>query len=60
MNSKTIKIRQIKSLNGCIANHKANMKGLGLGKIGTIRELENTSKVRGMIKKVIHMLEFVK
>ncbi len=36
---------------------KATVKGLGLGKLGTQRTLENTPAVRGMIKKVIHLLE---
>lgn len=34
-----------------------NLKGLGLRKIGQSRTLENTPAVRGMIKKVIHLIE---
>lgn len=33
------------------------VKGLGLRKIGTSRVLENTPAVRGMVKKIIHLLE---
>ena len=36
---------------------KACVRGLGLRKTGSVRELENTPAVRGMIKKVIHLLE---
>ena len=43
--------------NGCTQKQKANVKGLGLMKRGATRTLENTSSVRGMIKKVIHLLE---
>jgi len=33
--------------------------GLGLNKIGRVRELEDTPSVRGMIGKVAHMVEIV-
>lgn len=32
------------------------VKGLGLRKIGQSRVLENTPAVRGMVKKVIHLV----
>lgn len=35
----------------------ANLKGLGLRKLGQSRTLENTPAVRGMVKKVIHLVE---
>lgn len=38
---------------------QACVRGLGLKKIGQSRELKNTPEVRGMIKKVIHLLEVV-
>lgn len=34
-----------------------NLKGLGLRRIGGTRVLENTPAVRGMIKKVLHLVE---
>jgi len=37
----------------------ATLKGLGLGRIGRERELEDTPSVRGMIRKVAHMVEIV-
>ena len=43
--------------NGCTQKQKANVRGLGLFKVGETRTLENTSSVRGMIKKVIHLLK---
>jgi large subunit ribosomal protein L30 len=33
------------------------VKGLGLRKIGQHRILENTPAVRGMVKKVIHLVD---
>lgn len=35
------------------------VRGLGLRKIGQSRLLENTPAVRGMVKKVIHLVEAV-
>ena len=46
-----------RGFNGCTQKQKANVRGLGLLKIGATRTLENTPSVRGMIKKVIHLLE---
>ena len=46
-----------KSIIGATKKQKATVKGLGLRKTGSRRTLENTPSVRGMIKKVIHLLE---
>lgn len=52
-----IKVKQIRSAIEQKKNHKANLKGLGLGRINQERILENTSCVRGMIRKVQHLVE---
>ena len=57
MASQKITVTLKKSLIGLNPRQKAHVGGLGLRKIGQTRELENTPAVRGMIKKVIHMLE---
>jgi len=36
---------------------KATLRGLGLGRIGRTRTLEDTAAVRGMIAKVNHLVE---
>jgi large subunit ribosomal protein L30 len=33
------------------------IKGLGLRKLGSSRVLENTPAVRGMVKKVLHLVD---
>ena len=38
-------------------NQLEQLKGLGLRKIGQSRVLENTPSVRGMAKKVLHLVE---
>jgi large subunit ribosomal protein L30 len=54
---KTIHVTLVKSTNGITQLQKSNIKGLGLKKINQIRTLENTPCVRGMIKKVMHLLK---
>jgi len=54
---KTISITLKKSTIRSIDSVKQSVKGLGLRKIGDMAELENTPSVRGMIKKVIHLVE---
>ncbi|MFG1500235.1 50S ribosomal protein L30 [Halobacteriovorax sp. XZX-3] len=57
MTAKTITVTLKKSTIKCTEKQKATVRGLGLRKTGTSRTLENTSAVRGMIKKVIHLLD---
>ena len=53
-----ITVTLVKSTAKCTKGQIATVKGLGLRKIGSSRTLENTPCVRGMIKKVIHMVKF--
>ena len=57
MANKNITIKLKKSIISSTPKQKACVKGLGLRKTGSQRTLENTPCVRGMIKKVIHLLE---
>lgn len=53
---KVIKITQVKSAIGRLPKHRATIRGLGLRHIGhTVTRLD-TPEVRGMIDKVIYML----
>lgn len=56
--SKKIKVTLKRSSAGAKPDQRATIAGLGLRKIGSFRELENTPAVRGMIKKMINWLEF--
>ena len=51
-----LKITLTKSPIGCSENQRLNVRGLGLRKIGKSRVLENTPAVRGMVKKVLHLV----
>ncbi len=55
----TIVIRLKKGRISCNPNQRACLKGLGLKKRHQEMTLENTPAVRGMVKKVIHLLEIV-
>ena len=57
--SKTITVTLKGSTNGCTQKQKASVRGLGLRRPGSTRVLENTPSVRGMVKKVIHLLTIV-
>ena len=57
--TKTIVIRLKKGRIACNPNQRACLQGLGLKKRHQEMTLENTPSVRGMIKKVLHLLEVV-
>jgi len=54
---KTLVLTQIGSPIRREAKQRATLCGLGLNKMGRTRELEDTPEVRGMIKKVQHMVK---
>ncbi len=59
MAKKTLTVRQTGSPIRREASQRATLVGLGLNKIGRTRTLEDTPSVRGMIRKVSHMVEIV-
>ena len=56
MAKKTVKVTQIASPIRRQAYQRATLIGLGLNKMNRTRELEDTPSVRGMIKKVSHLV----
>jgi len=59
VSNKKITIRLKKGVIGCPPDQRATVVGLGLKKREQVRTLENTPAVRGMIKKVLHLVEVV-
>jgi large subunit ribosomal protein L30 len=57
--AKRITVRQIKSGIGFEEGQKRTLRALGLGKIGRQRELMDNEQVRGMIRRVTHLVEVV-
>jgi len=56
MAKKTIKVTQIGSPIGRERSQRATLVGLGLNKMNRTRELEDTPSVRGMVRKVSHLV----
>ncbi len=54
-----IRIKQIRSTIGTVPKHRATVKALGLIRINHVVTKEDTPQVRGMIKKVSHLVEVV-
>ncbi|CDA42068.1 MAG: 50S ribosomal protein L30 [Bacteroidales bacterium] len=55
----TIKIQQTKSRIGAPKDQKQTLDALGLTKMNRIVEKEDTPQVRGMIRKVHHLVTVV-
>ncbi len=54
--AKTIRLRLTKSKISTTQRQRETIRGLGLRKIGDVRELEKTAAVLGMVKKVAHLV----
>jgi large subunit ribosomal protein L30 len=55
----TIKIKQIRSKIGYPIDKKRTLQALGLHKISQVVEVEDTPTIRGMIRKVHHLVTVV-
>ena len=55
----TIKIKQVKSRNNRPIDQKRTLDALGLHRIRNVVEHEDTPSLRGMIRKVEHLVEIV-
>lgn len=55
----TIKIKQIKSRIGAPVDQKRTLLSLGLHRVSQVVEVEDTPSIRGMIRKVHHLVTIV-
>ena len=55
----TVKVQLVRSPIGCKESHRATVRGLGLRKIGSVSELEDTAAVRGMINKISYLVKLL-
>ena len=55
----TIKVQLVKGLIGTRQDHRATVRGLGLRRVNSVSELEDTPSVRGMINKVSYLVKVV-
>ena len=54
--TKTVKVQLVRSPIGTKADHRATLRGLGLRRLNSVRELQDTPAVRGMINKVDYLV----
>ncbi|MBK7325374.1 MAG: 50S ribosomal protein L30 [Propionivibrio sp.] len=57
MAEKKVKVTLVKSLIGTKQSHRATVRGLGLRRLSSSSELQDTPAVRGMINKVSYLLK---
>ena len=55
----TIKVKLVKGLICTRESHRATVRGLGLRRVNSVSELEDTPAVRGMINKVSYLVKVV-
>lgn len=55
----TIKVQLVKGLIGTRQDHRATVRGLGLRRVNSVSELQDTPSVRGMINKVSYLVKVV-
>ncbi len=55
----SVKIQLVRSPIGCKESHRATVRGLGLRKIRSVSELQDTLAVRGMIKKISYLIKII-
>lgn len=54
---KIVTVQLVRSPIGCVAAHRATVRGLGLHKIRSTSELVDTPEVRGMINKISYLIK---
>ena len=53
----TVKVQLVRSTIGCKQDHRDTVRGLGLRKLNSVSELEDTPSVRGMINKISYLVK---
>lgn len=59
MANATIKVQLVKGLIGTRQTHRDTVRGLGLRRVNSVSELQDTPAVRGMINKVAYLVKVV-
>ncbi|MGQ0710238.1 MAG: 50S ribosomal protein L30 [Rhodoferax sp.] len=55
----TVKVQLVRSPIGCKQSHRDTVRGLGLRKLNSVSELQDTPAVRGMINKVAYLVKLL-
>lgn len=59
MADKKITVKLVKSIIGTKQDHRATVRGLGLRKLNSVSELQDTPAVRGMINKISYLVKIL-
>ena len=54
---KTVTVKLVRSPIGTRVDHRATVRGLGLRKLNSTSELQDTPAVRGMINKISYLVK---
>ena len=57
--SGTLRVKMIGSLIGCPDKQRATVRGLGLRRLHQVVERADTPEIRGMVKKIPHLVALV-
>ncbi len=57
MSENTITVTQVKSAIGSKPKTKGTLRALGLGRIGTTNTLPDRPEIRGMLRRVPHLVD---
>lgn len=52
-----IRVTQVKSAIGVKPKHRGTLRALGLGRIGQTNVLPDRPEIRGMVARVVHLVE---
>ena len=55
----TVKVQLVRSPIGTKQSHRDTVRGLGLRKLNSISELQDTPAVRGMINKISYLIAII-
>jgi large subunit ribosomal protein L30 len=55
--AKRVRVTQVRSQIGFDPRQRSTLRGLGIRRMHQTVELEDTPQVRGMIRKVVHLLK---
>ncbi len=55
--AKQLRVTLVKSLIGCLPNHRASARGLGLRRLHHTVEVEDTPQNRGMVRQISYLLK---
>ena len=56
-NKQTLKVQLVRSPIGTKQSHRDTIRGLGLRKLNSVSELQDTPAVRGMINKIAYLVK---